>query len=450
MAGAPVVLLDASQPGGTFVDDDESTHEGAIEAIALAGLTSGCDAVGPRYCPAQPVTRAQMATFLVNGFGVPASPLDAFADDNGSVHEPAINALAAAGITLGCDVAAYCPAGPVTRAQMAGFLARTMGLSIPDGIDTFTDDDGSLFEPAIEALAAAGLTSGCTAPELFCPSLPVTRAQMASFLARALDLELLTPPPRPPRVERLAADHAQLMTFGVRQAGTDAEAAALTWLAGELQAITGNVAEEQVPLSNGLTSGNVWATVGSGARNILLGAHVDSVAGSIGADDNGSGVAVLLEMARSLVADPLPAATVTFAFFGAEERLAGYGGDVHHAGSRHRAARLAETGELPDWMASVDMVGVGTDLLAVTYLSTSTAAADHLVAAGAQVGVTVQRQSRGDISDHEAFAEAGVPAVFMWRPDSPAWHTPSDTAVDLDLLVEDVTVVGVFLERIGG
>ena len=57
------------------------------------------------------------------------------------------------------------------------------------------------------------------------------------------------------------------------------------------------------------------------------------------------------------------------------------------------------------------------------------------------MGVDVERQSRGDISDHEAFAVLGVPSVFMWRPDNPAWHQPTDTVVDLDLLIEDVVVV---------
>ncbi|MCA9624929.1 MAG: S-layer homology domain-containing protein [Myxococcales bacterium] len=55
--------------------------------------------------------------------------------------------------------------------------------------DTFVDDDGSPFEAAIEAIYAAGITSGCAAnPPRFCPNQSLTREQMASFLRRAFDV----------------------------------------------------------------------------------------------------------------------------------------------------------------------------------------------------------------------------------------------------------------------
>jgi hypothetical protein len=70
---------------------------------------------------------------------------------------------------------------------MAAFLVRA--LDIPAGTPgTFTDDDGSVFEQDIEALATAGITKGCNPPanDLFCPGDAVTRGQMAAFLFRAL------------------------------------------------------------------------------------------------------------------------------------------------------------------------------------------------------------------------------------------------------------------------
>jgi len=79
-----------------------------------------------------------------------------------------------------------CPAEPVTRGQLAALLVRALGL--PDGvINPFIDDDGSLFEAAIAAIAAAGITQGCNPPDntLFCPDDFVTRGQMAAFLRRA-------------------------------------------------------------------------------------------------------------------------------------------------------------------------------------------------------------------------------------------------------------------------
>lgn len=85
--------------------------------------------------------------------------------------------------------AMFCPDDPVTRGQMAALLVRAFDYESPTGTDRFVDDD-SIFEADIEALAAAGITLGCNPPanDRFCPADPVTRAQMASFLVRALDL----------------------------------------------------------------------------------------------------------------------------------------------------------------------------------------------------------------------------------------------------------------------
>jgi hypothetical protein len=63
----------------------------------------------------------------------------------------------------------------------------------PTDQDFFTDDEGVTGEASINQLAAAGITSGY-APNRFCPSAPLTRAQMASFLARALDLPAAATP----------------------------------------------------------------------------------------------------------------------------------------------------------------------------------------------------------------------------------------------------------------
>ena len=68
---------------------------------------------------------------------------------------------------------------------MAAFLVRGFGLG-ESAADPFDDDDGNYFEAAIGALAASGITTGCTATA-FCPERPVTRGEMAAFLIRALD-----------------------------------------------------------------------------------------------------------------------------------------------------------------------------------------------------------------------------------------------------------------------
>lgn len=201
VAVALVFALAALPPGGSFSDDDGNVHEGSIEAIAAAGITLGCNPPeNDRYCPSDTVDRGQMAAFLSRALVLPATDRDYFDDDDGTVFEGPINRLAAAGITTGCNPPTsdqFCPYRPMTRGQMAAMLARAFDYPASD-IDSFADDDGHLFEGAIEKIAAAGVTRGCNPPtnDRFCPDALVTRDAMASFLARAIGL---TPNPPPPR-----------------------------------------------------------------------------------------------------------------------------------------------------------------------------------------------------------------------------------------------------------
>jgi glucose/arabinose dehydrogenase/PKD repeat protein len=168
--------FDDVPPGAKFAVD--------IAWLFNNGITAGCDDSPPLFCPNGLVTRGQMATFLVRALDLPSTGTDYFTDDEGSVHEANINRLRAAGITAGCTPTTYCPAGLVTRAQMATFLVRAFDLP-PTGTDYFTDDNSSPHEPNINRLRAAGITYGCT-PTTFCPNGIVTRGQMAAFLHRAL------------------------------------------------------------------------------------------------------------------------------------------------------------------------------------------------------------------------------------------------------------------------
>ncbi len=133
LAAALLVLGAAGVAGasGFFSDDDNSVHERSIEAIADEGITVGCNPpVNDRFCPEDSVSRGQMATFLVRALGLPAAA-SSFVDTADSVHEANIGALAAAGITQGCNPPVndrFCPGQAVTRAQMATFLTRALDL----------------------------------------------------------------------------------------------------------------------------------------------------------------------------------------------------------------------------------------------------------------------------------------------------------------------------------
>lgn len=105
-----------------------------------------------------------------------------------SMHAHNINRLVAAGITLGCGPGVFCPTAPVTREQVASFLSRGLDLDVPALRFDFTDVAADrVHADAIQALAAAEITLGC-GPGVSCPTDPVRRDQMASFLVRALDL----------------------------------------------------------------------------------------------------------------------------------------------------------------------------------------------------------------------------------------------------------------------
>jgi hypothetical protein len=184
-------------PLGRFDDVDPASHFAFffIEALARSGVTGGCG--GTIYCPDDSVTRAQMAVFLErgmrgSGFSPPPATGTVFNDIASTDFAAAfIEQLFADGITGGCGGGNYCPNNPVTRAQMAVFLLRAKhgaAYSPPPPTGVFNDvPTGSFADRWIEQLAAEGITGGCGSGN-YCPDNPVTRAQMAVFLVRAFEL----------------------------------------------------------------------------------------------------------------------------------------------------------------------------------------------------------------------------------------------------------------------
>lgn len=114
----------------------------------------------------------------------PTEPAPVFSDIAGSKFYDDILWLAEQGITSGCADDRFCPDGVVTRGQMASFLARALNLPATTR-DYFVDDETNKHEGNINRLAAAGITRGCGAGR-FCPDGLVARDQMASFLDRAV------------------------------------------------------------------------------------------------------------------------------------------------------------------------------------------------------------------------------------------------------------------------
>ncbi len=191
--------LAAACPAGRVSEDgfadvaEDGTHEDAIDCVVWWQVASG--ETVDRFVPDNHTSRAQLASFLVrlldrSGDPLPPATADHFDDDEGSVHESAIDALAEADLVHGTSPRRYSPGSPVTRGQMASFLVAVAehrtGETLPRGGDHFDDDDGSVHEAAIDAAVEAGIATGY-GDGTFRPEAPVTRAEMASFLARVLD-----------------------------------------------------------------------------------------------------------------------------------------------------------------------------------------------------------------------------------------------------------------------
>jgi aminopeptidase YwaD len=166
-----------------------------------------------------------------------------------------------------------------------------------------------------------------------------------------------------------------------------------------------------------------------GAGSVVIGAHLDSVRAGPGANDNGSGSAVVLELARTL-AQQAPSTrpyTIRFALFGAEEL--GLFGSRYYVDALSPADRSATVA-----MLNLDMIGVGTEW--------RFGGSDDLVqlALGAANDLGQRalplRGPLGSASDHASFVSAGIPAIFFYRSDDPNYHTANDRAefVDADAL----------------
>ena len=98
-----------------------------------------------------------------------------------------ITGLKALGISDGCGTGDFCPDREVTRAEMAAFLTRALDLPPTSGVGSYEDDDGHALEAEIASLQAAGITTGCTTTA-YCPERQVTRAEMAAFIVRGFSL----------------------------------------------------------------------------------------------------------------------------------------------------------------------------------------------------------------------------------------------------------------------
>ena len=172
----------------------------AIDVLREYGITSGCGAAPPMYCPSANITRGQMAVFVVrsvmggDNFSFTTTPY--FTDvPSTNAYFPWIQAMRDLNITAGCTTTRYCPDDSVTRDQMAVFVIRdrlgaNTAFSVPQS-PYFSDvpSSNSYFN-WIQKMKQIGITAGC-GQTTYCPNDPVTREQMAAFIMRGAFNQLL-------------------------------------------------------------------------------------------------------------------------------------------------------------------------------------------------------------------------------------------------------------------
>ncbi len=177
----------------------------------------------------------------------------------------------------------------------------------------------------------------------------------------------------------------------------------------------------EVNASNEQSTGqNVVATRPGGAQTLVIGGHIDSVAAGPGANDNASGTAVVLELARVMAGRETPY-TLKFIGFDAEEiGLVGSNYSVSQGPEAERRSIVA--------MVNLDMVGVGDS----SRVGGSEALVRLAQAAAARTGLTLGQMGENGGSDHSSFIRAGIPGLFIHRTNDPNYHSPNDKAQYID------------------
>jgi Zn-dependent M28 family amino/carboxypeptidase len=216
--------------------------------------------------------------------------------------------------------------------------------------------------------------------------------------------------------------------IGVRVRTTEGETRGARYVAGKFRNYGYDVTIQRFSV-DGATSRNVVARwPDANPYEVVIGGHMDSVPTSPGANDNASGTAVVLELAK-IAAGTKQSRHVTFVAFGSEE----YGDDgTHHVGSEVFVRRLGPEGrEHLAGMTSVDMIADGRPLLVGNSGIADDVVARTLFRKVQKANIAVRYHVLCDCSDHGPFEHAGIPASFMYSGETPEYHSSEDTVANL-------------------
>lgn len=225
--------------------------------------------------------------------------------------------------------------------------------------------------------------------------------------------------------------------FPRREATSAAYAGASDFVAGALVGLGYTVRRQRVPVPSGtvdgtpVDAGTTQNVIGEppgfdpARPHVVVGGHLDTVPDTPGANDNGSGIAVMLELAR-LASLRAPRTPAVFVAFGAEERRRrGVAGGAWGSRAYVRAVPPAQRRGIRGAIV-LDMIGNGDEVIVVARANDPMGR--RLLEAARRVRVPAHRQTTGRFfSDNVAFEEAGVPAAWLWAGDHPTLHSPRDT-----------------------
>jgi Iap family predicted aminopeptidase len=251
--------------------------------------------------------------------------------------------------------------------------------------------------------------------------------------------------------------------IGPRPGTTRAFHEAAEWVADEFRRLGWDVQQQSFQVPGGASvagptagipvragrSTNVIATRGDvvpGEPWLVVGAHLDTVPTSPGAEDNASGVGALLAVAEAVTGRRTRLPVVLIAF-GAEEPR-GPSDDDHHYGSRAYVAELtAAQREALRGAVSMDRVGVGAAMPIGSPLTFGEPLRAELVAAATRLGEPVLVEAGQRSSDHWSFAREGMPGVRLGSTSYGAYHSPDDDigVVDPEQVVRAARIVVAWL-----
>jgi glutaminyl-peptide cyclotransferase len=233
---------------------------------------------------------------------------------------------------------------------------------------------------------------------------------------------------------RAYGDVLAQVSYGPRAPGSISHTYEINYIISELEKADWEVSLQETTW-NGFPINNVIAYRGlyEDTATIILGAHYDSrlladqelesqLGRAVpGANDGASGVAILLELARSLPEDTVP---VWLVFFDAEDN-GGLEDRDWIMGSRAFVASMMFS---PQAVVIVDMVG-DADLNIYIEINSDPALAQEIWGQAADLGYMqfIMEKKYSILDDHSAFLEAGIPAVDIIDFDYPFWHTQADT-----------------------